>query len=49
MADVAETVELAVPGVCCVECGQGVDAALRSTPGVVDVRILGTSEKVLVT
>ncbi len=47
--DGAQAIELTVPGVCCIECGQGVDAALRATPGVTGVRILGTSEKVLVT
>ena len=48
MEDGIQAVELTVLGVCCIECCQGVDAALRATPGVMDVRILGTSEKVLV-
>ena len=43
------TVELVVPGICCTECMQGVDLALRRAPGVQDLRILGAAEKVRVT
>jgi len=43
------TVELTVPGICCTECMQGVDIALRHAAGVADLRILGTAEKVRVT
>jgi len=44
-----KTVELTVPGICCTECMQGVDIALRRAAGVADLRILGTAEKVRVT
>lgn len=43
------TVELVVPGICCTECMQSVDIALRRAPGVQTLRILGTAEKVQVT
>ena len=45
----AQIIEFEVPGVCCVECSQTVATSLRRTPGVSDLRILGTAEKVLVT
>src|SRR2546426_301288 len=34
MAVEISTVEMQVPGLCCLECSQGVDQALRRTPGV---------------
>ncbi len=43
------TVELVVPGICCTECMQSVDIALRRAPGVQTLRILGAAEKVQVT
>jgi Cu+-exporting ATPase len=43
------TVEMQVPGLCCLECSQGVEAALRRTPGVHDLRVLGMAEKVVIT
>lgn len=42
-------VEMQVPGLCCLECSQGVDQALRRTPGVQDLRVLGMAEKVVIT
>ena len=44
-----ETIELVVPDLCCMECSQGVISTLRKAPGVQDLRVLGVSEKVLVT
>lgn len=49
MATEISTVEMQVPGLCCLECSQGVDQALRRTPGVHDLRVLGMAEKVVVT
>ena len=49
MATELATVEMQVPGVCCLECSQGVEAALRRTPGVYDLRVLGMAEKVVIT
>ncbi len=41
--------EFQVPGLCCLECSQGVETALRRTPGVQDLHVLLMAEKVLVT
>src|SRR6266699_4520085 len=49
MATTTKTVELIVPDLCCIECSQGVVTSLRQAPGVSDLRVLGMSEKVLVT
>ncbi len=49
MATTTKTVELVVPDLCCIECSQGVVTTLRQAPGVSDLRVLGMSEKVLVT
>jgi Cu+-exporting ATPase len=49
MATEISTVEMQVPGLCCMECSQGVEAALRRTPGVCDLRVLGMVEKVVIT
>jgi P-type Cu+ transporter len=47
-ADISK-VEMQVPGLCCLECSQDVDQALRRTPGVHDLRVLGVAEKVVIT
>lgn len=47
--ETAHTIELTVPGLYCVECSQCVESALKRVPGVEQVRILGTSEKVQLT
>lgn len=49
MAAEISTVEMQVPGLCCLECSQGVDQALRRTPGVCDLHVLGMAEKVVIT
>lgn len=49
MATEISTVEMQVPGLCCLECSQGVEVALRRTPGVHDLRVLGMSDKVVIT
>ncbi len=49
MATVISTVEMQVPGLCCLECSQGVDQALRRTPGVQDLHVLSMAEKVVIT
>lgn len=49
MATERSTVEMQVPGLCCLECSQGVEVALRRTPGVCDLRVLGMAEKVVIT
>ena len=49
MATELSTVEMQVPGLCCLECSQGVEAALRRTPGVHDLRVQGFAEKVVIT
>lgn len=41
--------EFQVPGLCCLECSQGVETALRRTPGVQDLHVLLMAEKVFVT
>jgi Cu+-exporting ATPase len=49
MKIVISTVEMQVPGLCCLECSQGVDQALRRTPGVQDLHMLSMAEKVVIT
>ncbi|HEX4207990.1 MAG TPA: cation transporter [Ktedonobacteraceae bacterium] len=49
METTGSTVEMQVPGLCCLECNQGIEAALRRTPGVHDLRVLGMAEKVVIT
>jgi P-type Cu+ transporter len=49
METTISTVEMQVPGLCCLECSQGVDQALRRTPGVQNLRVLGMAEKVVIT
>lgn len=49
MATELKTVELVIPDVCCTECSQGVVTTLQHTAGVQNFRVLGVSEKVLVT
>lgn len=49
MATEISTVEMQVPGLCCLECSQGVESALRRTPGVQNLRVLGMAEKVVIT
>ena len=49
MATELKRVELVIPDVCCTECSQGVVTTLQHTSGVKDFRVLGVSEKVLVT
>src|SRR5260370_28952967 len=49
MATELQHVEFQVPGLCCLECSEGVETALRQTPGVQDLRVLGVAEKVFVT
>ncbi|HEX6478508.1 MAG TPA: cation-translocating P-type ATPase [Ktedonobacteraceae bacterium] len=49
MATELQQVELHVPGLCCLECSQGVETALRHTPGVQALRVLSMAEKVFVT
>src|SRR5262245_40889481 len=49
MATEISTVEMQVPGLCCLECSQGVDQALRRAPGVCDLRVLSMAEKVVIT
>jgi Cu+-exporting ATPase len=49
MAAEISTVEMQVPGLCCLECSQGVDQALRRTPGVQDLHVLSMAEKVVIT
>ncbi len=44
MAAATNTVELVVPDLCCVECGQGVVTALRQAEGVCELQVLGMSE-----
>jgi Cd2+/Zn2+-exporting ATPase/Cu+-exporting ATPase len=45
----SSTVEMAVPGLCCIECSQDVVSALKRAEGVLDLVVLGTAEKVRVT
>jgi len=45
----AHKMELVVPDLCCVECSQGVETALRAIPGVSQLQVLGMSEKVRIT
>ncbi len=49
MATELQQVEFHVPDLCCLECSQGVEAALRQIPGVQDLRVLSMAEKVFVT
>lgn len=49
MKTAISTVEMQVPGLCCLECSQGVETALRRTPGVQDLRVLSMAEKVVIT
>ena len=49
MATEFQQVEFRVPSLCCLECSQGVETALRQTPGVQELHILGMAEKVFVT
>jgi len=49
MATHLQQAEFQVPGLCCLECSQGVATALRRTPGVQDLHVLLMAEKVLVT
>jgi Cu+-exporting ATPase len=49
MAAATKTVELVVPDLCCLECGQGVVTALRQAKGVCELQVLGMSEKVRIT
>lgn len=49
MATETKTLELVVPDLCCVECSQGVETALRQAPGVRELQVLGMSEKVRIT
>jgi Cu+-exporting ATPase len=49
MATELATVEMQVPGLCCLECSQGVEAALRRTPGVCELCVLIMAEKVVIT
>jgi copper chaperone CopZ len=45
----SRTVEMAVPGLCCLECSQDVVTALKRTDGVLGLQVLFTAEKVRVT
>jgi Cu+-exporting ATPase len=49
MADATHSVELVVPDLCCLECGQGVVTALQQARGVCELQVLGMSEKVRIT
>src|SRR5260370_30489357 len=49
MATHLQQAEFQVPGLCCLECSQGVETALRRTAGVQDLHVLLMAEKVLVT
>ena len=49
MANETTSIELVVPDLCCVECSQGVEKALRQAPGVRGLQVLGMSEKVRIT
>ncbi|GAC1398176.1 MAG: heavy metal translocating P-type ATPase [Chloroflexota bacterium] len=49
MATETNMMELVVPDLCCVECSQGVEIALRRAPGVRALQVLGMSEKVRIT
>jgi Cu+-exporting ATPase len=49
MADATHTVELVVPDLCCLECGQDVVTTLRQAKGVCALQVLGVSEKVRIT
>jgi len=49
MATEISTVEMQVPGLCCLECSQGVETALRRSPGVQNLRVLTMAEKVVIT
>ena len=49
MAIDLQQVEFQVPGLCCLECSQGVETALRQAPGVQNLHILLMAEKVFVT
>ncbi len=49
MAAATKTVELVVPDLCCLECGQGVVTALRQAKGICELQVLGVSEKVRIT
>jgi cation transport ATPase len=49
MAPHLQQAEFQVPGLCCLECSQGVETALRRTAGVQELHVLLMAEKVLVT
>lgn len=49
MATHLQQAEFQVPGLCCLECSQEVETALRRTAGVQDLHVLLMAEKVLVT
>jgi len=49
MATHLQQAEFQVPGLCCLECSQGVETALRRAPGVQDLHVLLMAEKVFVT